>query len=293
MNGLDTYRDWGLFSTLLRFPATSGSARVDYFQMVESNPGEVGLRLASRDLLLETYQVSTILSDSRVAGLSSDELRAVAEDSLRNGHVMDVLRNVLEMYRDRGMAAHAHYWITSGLRRWISRVWGLPRVWADDPRRLTSVLLNLSNRIAIGSRRGPANWVVVSPQLAALIEDSPGFSYRKSGIVSNDPVPFFGTLGNLRVYVDYATTADMVVLGRDTAQNSPGLYLLEGGEEFSEIEVPDALMISQKIIYRKRMALAMVGDDHQATSLYYALRIQPGKTPLWARLLQRLKLYKW
>ena len=85
---------------------------------------------------------------------------------------------------------------------------------------------DLSNQIAVKTKRGGASWIVVSPDLLTALRHTPAFvSATVAGVVAYGNTMFAGTInGTIRVYVDiYATTNTMLLGYKGSSELDGGL----------------------------------------------------------------------
>ena len=157
----------------------------------------------------------------------------------------------------------------------------------ESLRKIIAKLLLYSNLVAIKSRRGPANFIVVNGALGSLLQDNPSFVFTElnQAITTTMPaLPYaIGMLGGFKVFVDpYKRFDDFsFLIGRRTSKQDPGVYLIEGDTSFDEIRVVNGDM---KTVLKKRMAL--VKTDESANAAFYSNKFVFDKKPLWRKLFK-------
>jgi len=115
-------------------------------------------------------------------------------------------------------------------------------------RKIISKIFHCSNIIAVNSRRGPANKVIVSTSMGTIIQDMAGFTFNKLegsvGLFTPLSVYPIGILGGMQVYVDpYMRFDDTSVLVyrcedyKNTNTNiNPGLKLIYKEDSIEDID---------------------------------------------------------
>ena len=90
---------------------------------------------------------------------------------------------------------------------------------------LTIGLSELSNQIAVKSRRSGATWMVVTPQVLTAIRNADNNSFVGAGVdVSPSQSMFVGTFNNtIRVYLDIHASTEYALLGYKGSETDTGL----------------------------------------------------------------------
>jgi len=77
-------------------------------------------------------------------------------------------------------------------------------------------IVKASNTVAISTRRGPANWAIVSPTTCSMLEALNGFIYNPNMSQVNElsTIPLIGTIDKrIKIYCDTFATTDFAMLG--------------------------------------------------------------------------------
>lgn len=106
-------------------------------------------------------------------------------------------------------------------------------------RSLLSKILSLSNVIAVASRRGSANNIMVNTKLGAIIQDLNGFAFLRQDHFSRSDLGYpIGILNGIKVYVNpYMEWNDTRVLLWKSSEDKldPGLVLLYSDDKPEEV----------------------------------------------------------
>lgn len=158
----------------------------------------------------------------------------------------------------------------------------------QDPMSIASRISVLANLIAVKSRRGPGNFVILPAQLLMLLEENPSYEYiidtndKFSAVRTNTRFIKRGRIGNIAVYHD--TKADWnsseILVGRSTMRDEPGVHFCEYKNEFQAWE--DPMTLTTKIKFLTRNTVVNVGE---CENLYIADMVKIGKKPWWRKLL--------
>ena len=94
-------------------------------------------------------------------------------------------------------------------------------------RRLITKILALSNRIYQGTRRGPANTIIVGGMIGGAIQDNAQFTLEPSQISSSSPLYKVGSIAGMAIYVNSNMRWDdnRILVFRKGSDIEPGLNL--------------------------------------------------------------------
>ncbi len=142
-------------------------------------------------------------------------------------------------------------------------------------RRIYSRLLAAANVISNRGRRGPANFVVVGPQLATAIQDISQFQFAPfaNTITQNNGSLYpVGTLAGMTVYVDQNMAwGDLrVCVGRKGGDEEPGIKFMPYMMAESIQTIAEQTM-APKIAVKSRYALVEAGQFPQ--TLYFTFKV--------------------
>lgn len=88
---------------------------------------------------------------------------------------------------------------------------------SEKYRNLYNAMIRKANRIAVKTRRGPANWAVANPTLCAALESTPSFATHPTGANVNTAITGVARVGSLdgrmTLYRDTFYDTDSILLG--------------------------------------------------------------------------------
>ena len=113
---------------------------------------------------------------------------------------------------------------SNSLARWIK---GESDILINDnqegARRLITRIMHVSNSMAVNNRIGPATFMIITPKLLPLIQNTPDFIYDTSGKIKEyETITQVGNMMGLSVFVNYDSHDDLILLGRYSSQNNLG-----------------------------------------------------------------------
>jgi hypothetical protein len=90
-------------------------------------------------------------------------------------------------------------------------------------------ILLAANNIAVNSRLGIASFIVVSPKMLSIIQNTPNFTYNMFGKikVENEIISKVGIINNLNIFVNYDSNDNTILIGRSTSNDNCGVVLVE------------------------------------------------------------------
>ena len=236
---------------------------------------EMKLATKRKVLNLETFQVNSRVSKEQIKDLES--LHGVGGfDTI--GMVKSVLENESQMQTQKLVkdiikyAGEQHYKMGFSklqmfLYNWFSFI---PKKRIKTDGDIPKILITESNKIGADSRLGAANYIIVSAGLGARIMDLPQFVFNDPNQPSLDQGTGFiyktGMLGtSLEVLIDpMMKFNDMtVILGKNSQENSEGVYMAFCQPEWDEIEiVGEDLMSYTMVQLRSRLAIQPTDNAH-------------------------------
>jgi hypothetical protein len=230
---------------------------------------ELKLGLFTKYISLSTNRVSSRIQMEQMMDLkklyavdSESMFRNVLEEEMRRSAQKEMLTKMSEL------AHNSRINDLSKFKRFLFDYLGyLPKTKIDNLQSLGSTLNFFSSKIASATRRGPGNFVIVSVGMAAYLQDSAAFSFFDLSRSSTRVGDLYkvGSIGGLLVYADpYMKYNDnRVIIGRTPREGDPGLYYIQGGYEFSEVEFigSPSLMPYKTINLDERRIFAEVGTN--------------------------------
>jgi hypothetical protein len=267
--------------------------QIFYLETVEDShnplmPGEmktISVETRTKIIQLETFQVSSRMHgefnrDLAIFGINAQEqIKSVLVNEMAYGKQ----KRIIEKMQNLG--------ITSWKKRWTKMQQKLNK-WFDyeplirvDEENFANHLMKCSREIATASRRGNAQFAILGPLYASLCKCSPGFvSVQETGESATEIVKL-GHIGDLKIYLDPTSTwsSDLIVLGRVSVENEPGLIHLH--KEFMWNEYEEFETGGKIISLGERCTVAEVGN---ADVNFMCKRFTIKKHNIWIFLFRKL-----
>jgi len=156
-------------------------------------------------------------------------------------------------------------------------------IYADSDRKIVAKILLFGNLIATRHRRGPADFIVVGPRIAAMLQDMPMYVMLPLDNRNTRAINPHGILAGIKVYTNLALSwkDTSVLVGRSTKLSESGVYFLEMEDAVEEIVSHDSNDI--KIVIRSRQAIA---DTLGADTKYIYVNLELTTPPKWRKWLK-------
>ena len=156
----------------------------------------------------------------------------------------------------------------------------------DKKRSLDKIIQVATHKIHSTSRKGHGTGVIVSPELATHLWDSPYFLYNPENRVVTSPFYRIGNLANsVQVIVDSTGMIpnNKMVVFRKTFATEPGVATIEfGNPNYNTIHGTDYALDTT---VTARVDAVQIGKDSEAMTNYWTETISFSKKPLWRKLL--------
>jgi hypothetical protein len=271
-------------------PNLTGTITYLDFEQSATSPGELGLTVNQKIIQLEPQSTSATISDEQVKDLAATHIDAVGmlKSSLVNEDDQRVTKRIFEKMWNMG---HTSYLKSFTLfQKWANKWFGyMPVQLVKSDEDLIRVIVLHSNRIAVKSRRGPGNFIVVSSEVGARLQDSPNFVFEPlEGLVSGGTCVKIGTLnGRIEIYVNPYMKYDecKFIIGKTTQSNDPGLYYVTRDVvDELEVKLQDPLN-STKYANVRHEWLGKIGSN--ASDHFYTVRYSDKKHNLWKHLISK------
>ena len=152
-------------------------------------------------------------------------------------------------------------------------------VYSNDAAR---TVIMFANRIATESRRGPANFCIVSPFALCELETSNLFDYDQHNTIDTaGTIIRMGSIGNISVYVNRSLdwNSDQIVIGRSTTEREPGVYFPEYSREIIE---HTNMAMAKEITMISRNCIVDAGS---ASKKYWTCNLIIDKKPFWRLII--------
>lgn len=271
---------------------------LDYVELPEDEKGfkQMALQGYNRFFEVGTFNLEVPLKDEQMEDLKTihsldvDEMikQALYEESSRimKTHLYNKYKDLGEINRKESLNKYQSK---------LETKWNVPAeivLKSGDfiGRRLGAKIIGAANSIAVSSRRGPGDFVVLNNILASIITDCPEFHLSEKGTMLNSGIHQIGVLsGHIRVFVNPFEKENVAVVGRTPHDNDPGVYVMEYTSVLKKVkyQVPFTLEIEQKTHVRNRTAFVGVGKKPE--SCYRLMRFVFEDTmPIWKKLLNKV-----
>jgi len=288
--------DSAFLETVLRVPMPGPTGVITYLETVEGPADADGFGTLSLVTRSQAVQSATYKIKSRIPTSTTQALQTVGIDA--TGEVVRVLQEdakrgaevrLKAQYAQRAGESAKELNMSTRWKRFLYGTLGIaPRVYVTNGTTFAYALMNMANMVGVRSRRGPATFAVISRQQRVALEESPAFIYaEKRGTANYSSIEYFGTLANLRIYVDHTNewNDNVAIVGRKAGANEPGVYRTEYSIHLEEVAgttdwsgEPEQLMALSE-----RSATVTVGDSGYKS--YLSADIRVGKRPLWRKIL--------
>jgi hypothetical protein len=246
----------------------SGHASITYLAHELKNnadgTNEIEVTAKSKHAQLETYQVKSTVSTEQVKDLSAIgvDYGGMLRSTLLSEAEQGQEKHIYKKMKLLGYVSNRKLWteIQNFAHKWTEYV---PMVNISKKGSLLGRIDLLSNMIAVSSRMGRANFVIISPGLLRHFIGVEGFEPS-----DHDSSTHIGTIykcgtyrGEIDILINPAIkwTDGRVVIGRSNLATNEGIFLVESSEGYnlSEIQSVDspALMPMVETVLRSRYAL--------------------------------------
>ena len=217
-----------------------GHGILNYLSMELKGPGEdesatMGLAIKTKMVELETYQVKSTINSEQIKDIGAMGINAVemVESALLNEAAMSQEKQIYKKMKLLGYESNRISWtkIQKFANKWIGYI---PMVDLSDAKLPTRINL-LSHKIAVSSRLGSANFVIIGPGLLQYFAEDNGFS-----VVDHDSSMNAGAIyqcgtyrENLIVLINpnLPWTDKRVVIGKSTESMNEGIFLVENNNQ--------------------------------------------------------------
>ena len=277
--------------TAARYKMTYPNQELIILDINVDGKDDYGASIISLDPQKTAISAKTRTTTAIIDGEEEKELKqmgisieAQVHSKLFQQHEILIHKELIKMYNVLGTKNRIS--LLSKRQKFISKIFkNLEFPFYVDAKKLDTKIMLLSNYIALTSRRGAANFCVVNPKTAMILEDLPSFIYKiDNGIEHTHGINYIGHIGSIKIYVNlYQKMSDSnVLLGRIIQQGEPGVVYGEHSERIFVAEVVGLDNIRKKVFLDIKSAIEPVGNVPEAS--YFRERILIEKKPLWRKL---------
>ena len=254
----------------------------------------LSLKTKTKFIETSTFKVRTKINKelendlSYYHGLEKSDTDSLTNSTLIHEALNGSQRRLYDLYKNLGNTSSEEVNYSTRWKRFLYLTIGIkPITYTDDVARSIIVF---SNIIAVRSRRGRGNFVIVNPRIGSLLQDSKYFSFIGANRITlvDRVITKIGSISGISVYVNNYLKWDEneIVIGRRSEANSSGVYYLE---YMRDIESSDVIVDPSNFIpntireLKEKSATVCVGDS--GNKLYLTARVETSKKPLWRRII--------
>lgn len=257
-----------------------------FLEMAEAPSNEdtsmISLEVKNKVLQAETYQVNANVQLSTIKDLQKMGIDGTREtvSALVNESTLNFEKILASKYMELGK--NSYYSDFTKWQGFLNKYFKLEFPIYLDGDQICAKILEISLKIAKKSRRGPANFVVVSPRVFEYIRLSPMFVYsNEQQYVGLSHI--VGNINHINVYISQFTlNSDHIIVGTNTRNNNPGVVYGEYSRQLMQNEGYETNSINFQL--RDRSVIASIGDS--ASDSYYTTPVSFGKKPIWRKLIK-------
>jgi hypothetical protein len=236
---------------------------------------QIDLKLVRKTAHLETYRVNTKVSKEQMSdiqklhGMGVIDTTSMFRSALENESAMMQHKLIREIISFAGEQNYKESYTKTQmfLHNWFGYT---PKVRIKSDDQLFQKIILFYNKIAAKSRRGPADYIIVSGGMANRIMNLSQFVYNDPNQPNLDQGTGFiysqGNLGGrLSVLIDpNLSYSDMrIIMGSNIKEHDEGIYHVHTDPVFEEFETMLDPVPSVNIVLSQRMALIATDNAHQ------------------------------
>jgi len=141
---------------------------------------------------------------------------------------------------------------------------------AEKYQALYSKILEVSNQIAVRTRRGAANWMIVNPNVLTILQTLKSFNFSPSSSSYIDPtnIGMAGTIeGRFKVFTDIIRNADDVLMGyKGASETDTGIIYMP----YVPLEVSPTILDGNSFMPRVMLSTRYgIADNMMGADAYY------------------------
>jgi len=141
---------------------------------------------------------------------------------------------------------------------------------AEKYQALYSKILEVSNQIAVRTRRGAANWMIVNPNVLTILQTLKSFNFapKSSSYVDPTNIGLAGTIeGRFKVFTDIIRTSDDVLMGyKGSTETDTGIVYMP----YVPLEVSPTILDGNTFMPRVMLSTRYgIADNMMGADAYY------------------------
>jgi hypothetical protein len=273
-------------------PNLTGSITYLDFEQSASKPSELGLTVKQKHMELAPHSSTATLTKEQIDDIlrfHSIDAGEMTQSTLANEDEQYVSKRIIEKMWNMGHTSYLNSF--TPFQKWANKWFGyVPLQLVKSDVDLVRVINLHANRIAVKSRRGPGNFIVVPFETGSILQDQPNFEHEPlaGGIVAGGVCYKIGHLnGRIEVFVDpfMKYDAKSFIIGKTTQNNDPGLYYVTRDTvEKLETALHDPIG-SVKYSHVRWDWLGKIGSN--ASDHFFTVRYSDKKHNLWKHLISK------
>jgi hypothetical protein len=267
---------------------------VSYLEMVTSTTGEedgigqIGLQVKNKHIEALTYQVEAEHSKEKMADLRSMGIDLDTEmiSVLNNESYLTMEKQLHNKYHDMGIQTYRKSY--GKWKSFLNKYFKLEFPIYSEADKICSKILLLSQMTAIRTRRGPANFVVVSPMMASLLMDDPSTIIKTSEIENSMSIYSPMSIADrIKVFIDPKMKYDnmTVILGKTTENGNEGVVTGQYSRQFMKVDSVGAMDFLPITKYQLRDRYVVTDINESSADGFFTVDFVIGKKPLWRKLI--------
>lgn len=284
--------------TAARHATKNSIGELTYLEMVEKPAStsegfaELSLVPQKKVIDIETFRYTAKCNPEIIKNLESihgvNYVKNTAS-ALYNEMVNTTELKLYDTYKEAGKESQ-NTWLTNW-QVWCNKKFGITYPKYIDiteegfTRKLHATILTMCNKVAVKSRRGPANFLVGNSQIISYIMDMSGFTpfIKRDKTEDEGTITCVGSLGDIKVFANPNAnwTDNVLVMGRTTTSRDPGVHFIEHDKTVNAIV---DLSGDAKVILSTRQSMVNIGSTYKNTYLTRTLEFR--KPPFWKKLFK-------
>lgn len=245
----------------------------------EDEPRSIGLKLNSETYKFENRKISTSFTRQMIYDLNQihgfslvDAGKNILVKEAEKNIELDIHKKILESCKIENISNY------KGIRRLLYKYlkYDYPIILSKKKFNSEYIISNITlmaNTLAINSRIGKGDFVIVSKEIYSLLNDSNKFQIINGD--TNDTFSLMGEIFGIKIFIDNYSRYDsenFILVGRTSKPNQIGLQNISKEGIFQGIENPDFSTTVNYIIEFSYPLIGNVGDSY----LYKSFKIQKG-----------------
>jgi len=267
---------------------------IPYLEMVveskeDDEMGQIGLQVRNKQIAAETFQVTSESSKTQ-----SEELQKMGIDMdsqmssiLNNESFLGMEKQLHDKYYNLGIRTYRKSY--GKWKSFLNQYFNLEFPIYTEVNKIGSKILILSQMTAIRTRRGSANFVIVSPMVASMLMEDPSVRILETEMRNNSTeiYPSLSIADKIKVFIDPKMKYDnmTIVLGKTTESGNTGVVMGQYSRNFMKVDSVGATDFQPTTKYQIRDRYVITDTNESASDGFFTVNLVIGKKPLWRKLI--------